>query len=78
MIVLINCQLLNTRQYKDLLTLEKTLWRSEPLLGSNFLFLGDYVDRGKWSMECAVYLLSMKVLCPKKVTLLRGNHEASS
>lgn len=33
------------------------------------------MDRGKWSLECAVYVLSLKVLFPHKVTLLRGNHE---
>lgn len=33
---------------EDLLTLEKTLWRSAPVMGTNFLFLGDYVDVRKF------------------------------
>lgn len=62
-------------QYPDLIRLFE-MSGSPP--SANFLFLGDYVDRGKQSLETILLLLCYKLKYPENFFLLRGNHECAN
>jgi serine/threonine-protein phosphatase 4 catalytic subunit len=60
-------------QLHDLLTLFKSAGECPD---TKYLFLGDFVDRGYYSLESFLLLLCLKVRYPDRVTLIRGNHES--
>lgn len=60
-------------QFHDLLTLFAV---GGECPSTNYLFLGDFVDRGFYSVESLLLLLCLKVRYPDRITLIRGNHES--
>lgn len=62
-------------QFYDLIELFKI---GGPVENTNYVFMGDFVDRGRYSLETFSLLLAYKAKYPDRITLIRGNHETST
>lgn len=63
-------------QFYDMIHMFEKVVDQRNLPKSNMLFLGDYVDRGNYSIEVCIFLYCLKINFPNEVIMLRGNHES--